>query len=167
MIAVPAPWPAAAGAPMDAERARAIAERLHAAGVDETGAPVLRHIRRVARRTPAEARAVAWLHEALALTQVSEQELLEAGLTSDELRALRLLRRTDARSDDVYLAHLDLIAHADGRSGTLARMVKTADLEDRRLHPRLRPGGWSPPYALALRLLTEATGDEPAVVSLG
>ena len=77
---------------MEPRRAREIAERLHAADVDESGAPVLWHLRRVARSTPPEARAVAWLHEAFESTPVSEQELLEGGLTNDELRALRLLR---------------------------------------------------------------------------
>jgi uncharacterized membrane protein YccC len=154
---------------MDAERARAIAVRLHATDVDETGTPVLRHLRRVARRTPAEARAVAWLHEAFARTDVSEQELLEAGLASDELRALRLLHhKADTRSERVYLAHLDLIARAEGRSGALARMVKIADLEDRCRHPRAGPGGWSPPYSRALRLLSAATaaGERDALVRL-
>jgi hypothetical protein len=31
--------------------------------------------------------------------------------------------------------------------------VKTADLQDRCLHPRVRADGWSPPYATALALL--------------
>ena len=35
--------------------------------------------------------AVAWLHEALAWTGVAEEDLLLAGLTSEQLRALRLM----------------------------------------------------------------------------
>jgi hypothetical protein len=136
---------------MDADLARVIAQHLHASD------PILLHVRRVASRTPAEARAVAWLHEALESTEVTEQELLMYGLGTDELRALRLLRRaTDSRSDDVYLAHIELIARAAGRSGRLARMVKIADLEDCRLHPRLRNDGWSPRYELGLRRLRES-----------
>jgi hypothetical protein len=144
---------------MDADRARAIAQRLHAADREEDGAPLLQHLRRVAGRTPAEARSVAWLHEAFESTAVTEQELLTHGLGSEELRALRLLHRT-ARSDHVYLAHVELIARAAGRSGRLARMVKIADLEDRRLHPRVRRDGWSPPYELGLQRLHEATARE-------
>jgi len=34
--------------------------------------------------------------------------------------------------------------------------VKTADLEDRSLHPHVRRDGWSPPYAQALKLLSAA-----------
>ncbi len=151
---------------MDVRRAREVAERLHGSVADETGAPVVWHLRRVARRAPAEARTVAWLHEALESTAVSEQQLLESGLTSDELRALRLLHRTvDPCSERVYLAHVDRIARAAGRAGELARVVKIADLQDRCRHPRVRPDGWSPPYSLGLQLLLEVTGAPRRVVT--
>jgi len=145
---------------MDIERARAIAERLHLGDREEDGTPVIRHVQRVASTVTEEARAVAWLHEALERTAVTERELLVAGLTSDELRALRLLNRTtDSRSDRSYFAHLELIARAAGVSGRLARIVKTADLKDRCLRPHARRDGWSPPYARALHLLSEARAD--------
>jgi hypothetical protein len=145
---------------MDPARARAFAETLHAGEREPDGTPLLAHVRRVAQMVRADARSVAWLHEALESTGVSEQELLMDGLTGDELRALRLLRRTgDARSDDVYLAHVELIARAAGRSGYLARMVKIADLEDRCLYPRVRRDGWSPPYADGLDLLLDMSVD--------
>ena len=147
---------------MDADRARAVARRVHAADREEGGAPLLRHIARVALRTPPEGRAVAWLHEALECATVTEHELLGYGIDDDELRALRLLSRpTSSRSERVYLAHVELIARAAGRSGDLARMVKIADLEDRRLHPRVRADGWSPPYALALQRIQEALSRGP------
>ena len=114
---------------------RVLAERLHAGDREEDGIPVLSHVRRVARGTPAEARSVAWLHEVLEFTAVTEQELLQEGVTSDELRALRLLHRTaDTRSDRVYLAHLELIARAAGRSGNLARTAARS--------PIWRIGAW-------------------------
>jgi hypothetical protein len=141
---------------MDPDRAMAIARRLHAGHRDEGGSPVLRHIARVARAAPVEARAVAWLHEALESGLVTEHELLAEGLGDDELRALRLLARmTDTRSERVYLAHVELIARAAGQSGDIARMVKLADLEDRCRHPRVRPDGWSPPYAHAIARLRD------------
>jgi hypothetical protein len=143
---------------MDPARARAFAEMLHAGEREPDGTPLLDHVRRVVRTVPAEARPVAWLHEALESTGVTEQELLMEDLTADELRALRLLRRTtDARSDAIYLAHVELIARAAGRSGRLARMVKIADLEDRCLYPRVRRDGWSPPYADGLELLLDVS----------
>ena len=141
---------------MDALCARAFAEALLADDLEEDGTPALEHVRRVARMVPAEARPVAWLHELLEATAVTEQELLMEGLTRDQLRALRLLRRANqARSDGVYLAHLELIAQAAGESGRLARVVKIADLEDRCLYPRVRHDGWSPPYADGLDLLLD------------
>jgi hypothetical protein len=145
---------------MEAAHARAIAERLHLGDREEDGTPVIRHVQRVATTVPEEARPVAWLHEVLEWTAVTEQELLIAGLTSDELRALRLLdRTTDSHSDRRYLARLELVAHATGDSGRLARIVKTADLKDRLLHPHSRREGWSPPYAQALKLLSKARDD--------
>lgn len=147
---------------MESARARALAEMLHAGEREPDGTPLLRHIRRVAQLVPAEARPVAWLHEALESAEVTEGELLMADLTTDELRALRLLCRTgSARSRRVYLAHVELIALADGRSGRLARLVKIADLEDRCRHPRVRNDGWSPPYADALTFLLDIPGDLP------
>ena len=146
---------------MDTARARAIAERLLRDDLEADGTPVIRHVRRVAAAVTEEARPVAWLHEILERTSATEQELLLAGLTSDQLRALRLLNRTaDARSDRRYLADLELIAHAAGRSGRLARIVKTAHLRDRCLHPHVRHDGWSPPYARALEMLWD-TQDDP------
>ena len=146
---------------METARARAIARRLHFGDREEDGTPLIRHVQRVAAMVTEEARAVGWLHEVLEWTDVTERELLVAGLTSDELRALRLLNRTtDSRSDRQYLAHMDLIAHAAGRAGHLARIVKTADLRDRCLHPHVRRDGWSPPYSRALELLWD-TQDDP------
>lgn len=153
---------------MDTERARAIAERQHAGHREENGAPLLGHIRRVAMAAPAEARAVAWLHELFEWSDVSEHELLAVGLTADELRAIRLLHRPgDSRSEQVYLAHLRLIMQAAGHSGHLARSVKVADLQDRLLHPRVRRDGWSPPYGRALRLLAQANGAQRRAGSAG
>jgi hypothetical protein len=142
---------------MDPDSARVLAERLHSQDREADGTPLLAHIRHVAAAVPEDARAVAWLHEVLAWTLVSERELLIAGIDSDELRALRLLTRTtESRFDPHYLEHLELIAHAAGRSGRLAREVKIADLEDRVAHSYARHDGWSPPYEAGLRRLRAA-----------
>ena len=139
-----------------------IARRLHAGHREESGTPIIRHIGRVARATPREARTVAWLHEARESGVVTEHQLLAEGLRDDELRALRLLARmTDTRSECVYLAYVELIARAAGQSGNFARQVKIADLEDRCRHPRVRTDGWSPPYARAIgRLLEPGDADQ-------
>jgi hypothetical protein len=151
---------------METGLARSIAQRLHAHDRDPDGAPLMAHIARVADGTPDEARAVAWLHEALERGAVTEHDLLAAGVSTDELRALRLLTWPSwTRSDAMYLAHARLIASAAGWSGRVARMVTVADLRDRSRHPPARPGRWAPPYASSLRLLVEAGADGVAAVT--
>lgn len=145
---------------MDADRARWIAEHAHAGDRDPDGALVLTHVARVVRATPAEAQAIAWLHEVLERGAVTEHELLLAGLSSDGLRALRLVTPPVwARSDRVYLGHVELVAHAAGPSGRLARAVKAADLRDGCARPRTTDG-WAPPCAAGLRLLRSARAPE-------
>ncbi|HEX5820968.1 MAG TPA: hypothetical protein VFY30_04295 [Solirubrobacterales bacterium] len=104
---------------------------------------------------------MAWLHDVLEDSSVSEEELLASGLTDDELRALRLLTRDrDSRSAKHYLSHISHIARSSGPAGEIARAVKRADLSDRRGHPNRRADGWHPPYQAALALL-EKEGSEP------
>src|SRR3954451_11735260 len=142
-------------ATMTTTRARAIAEAVHGGQLDEGGEPLIAHVRRVAAAAPRFARTAAWLHEVLEASDVSEEELLAAGLTMDELRALRLLRRPPGeRAVRGYLGHIALIARSAGRSGAMARAVKETDLADRLDHPCRRPDGWSPPYCRGLALLS-------------
>ena len=97
---------------------------------------------------------VAWLHELLEHTSISEEALLAEGLSLDELRALRLLTRDkDSRSNAIYRAHVELIARARGAGASVARSVKRADLADRARHPQIGADGWSPPYEAALVIL--------------
>lgn len=137
--------------------ARTVAERVHAHHREPDGTPLLRHIERVVSATPPEGRPIAWLHEALEWGAITEQELLMLGLTDDGLRALRLVTHPFPwRTDHAYLAHVDLIARASGSAGHLARMVKIADLNDRRRHPGVRLDGRTPPYDRALERLRSA-----------
>ena len=119
------------------------------------------HVRRVAKTSPIFARSVAWLHDVLEDSSVSEEELLASGLTDEELRALRLLtRERDSRSAKHYLSHISHIARSSGSAGEIARAVKRQDLADRQRHPNRRPDGWHPPYQAALALL-EKEASEP------
>jgi hypothetical protein len=107
------------------EGARLFASQAHLGQVEPTGEPLTDHIRRVATATPEFARPVAWLHEVLEWTSVSEEELLAEGVSEDELRALRLLTRMLPRgSESGYLGHITMIARAGGPAGVLARTVK-------------------------------------------
>lgn len=144
--------------PLGADRLRVVAERLHWGQQDAAGESIIGHVGRVAARVPENARAVAWLHEVLESTTVPEETLLAEGLSTGELRALRLLVRSGHARDDVsYLAHLRHIARAVGSGAALARTVKRADLADRITHPQVRADGWSPPYVLGLMILLGAT----------
>ena len=139
---------------LDADRAQALAETLHDGQRNAGGAPLIDHVRRVATAVPQEARVVAWLHELFEHTSISEAALLMEGLTTAELRALRLLTRdTDSRSSARYLSHIELLARARGPGAGIAQSVKRADLMDRMRHPSIRPDGWSPPYELGLEVL--------------
>jgi hypothetical protein len=148
--------------------ARRIAERVHRGSPEANGETVIAHVRRVAQAAPGFAQPVAWLHEVLECASVPEEELLAAGLTDEELRALRLLTRDNAnRSRADYFAHIGRIAGSSGRAGDIARTVKQLDLSDRLEHPRRRADGWHPPYRLALQLLLESestgTSDSRAI----
>jgi HAMP domain-containing protein len=101
---------------------------------------------------------VAWLHEVLESTAVPEETLLAEGLSTGELRALRLLVRSGHARDDLsYLAHARQIARAVGSGAALARAVKRADVADRITNPEIRADGWSPPYLLSLMILVGAS----------
>jgi hypothetical protein len=140
-----------------ADRAQALAERLHHGQRDAGGAPLIDHVRRVAAAVPGEARVVAWLHEVLEYGSASEEVMLAEGLSLDELRVLRLLTRVDSGSSNGgYLSHVELIARARGAAASLARTVKRADLADRALNPVIRADGWAPPYEAALEILKGA-----------
>jgi hypothetical protein len=169
MTAVRKPLSSAAGQPpIDADRARALAESLHDGQRDEGGAPLIEHVRRVAAVVSRDACVVAWLHEAFEHTSISAQSLLTDGVSTDELRALKLLTRDqDLRSDTGYLAHVQEIADATGAGARIARSVKRADLADRAVHCSTRADGWSPPYELGLALLQRTASARPSAPSLG
>ena len=148
---------------MNPKRARLLAEWAHRTQLESRGEPVIAHVRRVAAAAPQFARAVAWLHEALEWTSVSEEELLANGLSEEELRAVRLLTRLGRQGSDArYLAHIAMIARAHGQAGDLARAVKVADLRDRLQHPGPRANGSRLPYEQALEMLLES----PAVAEV-
>ena len=153
---------------LDADGAKALAERLHHGQRDASGALLSEHLRRVAAAVPQDARVVAWLHELFEYTTVSEEELLAEGLSLDDLRALRLVTRDeDSHSNARYLAHVELIAKARGAGASVARSVKRADLADRAAHPLIRSDSWSPPYELGLELLRKAANPNRGPASAG
>jgi hypothetical protein len=71
-----------AGVGLEIERARLLAERLHADDFEEDGSALLEHVRRVVCRVEADVQVVAWLHEVLEWTVVAEHELLGGASTA-------------------------------------------------------------------------------------
>ena len=135
---------------MDPTVARRIACRNHRGQRTRFGDAVTEHIRRVAAAVPPEAKATAWLHDLLELTTVGRAELRSRGLTAVEASALGLLTR---RRGQPYNSYVLRIADAPGRSGSIARLVKLADLDDHLAHARIPRG--APPYAWARRCVLE------------
>ena len=147
---------------MDPTVARRIACRNHRGQRTRFGDAVSEHIRRVAAAVPPEAKAIAWLHDLLELTTVGGAELRARGLTTVEASALALLTR---RRDEPYDAYVLRIAHATGRSGSIARLVKLADLDDHLAHARIPRG--APPYAWARRCVLERMNGTPSTTVAG
>lgn len=138
---------------MPAEQAEAIAERAHRGRMEPSGRPYIEHVRRVAASVPDEAVSVAWLHDVLEWTELTEDDPALGTLAPGERRALRLLTRHDGDDDRRFLHHLGSITTAPGAAGVIARAVKLADMQDRLRHPRDPGAPWRPPYLRALRLL--------------
>ena len=129
---------------MDAATARNIAHYSHAGQRTPRGMPVIEHIERVAAAVPDEARALAYLHDILDLTETGGDELLAHGLTEAESAALMLLAHG---SEESFELHALRIAHAAGPEGRLARAVMLADVEDHLDAEGFEVG--DPPYAWA------------------
>ena len=110
------------------------------ASATATGRALIDHVRRVAAAVPGDARVVAWLHEALEHTAISEEALLAEGVSLDELRAIRLMTRDlDLRSDETYLAHVERVAQAQADRAPTSRGPSNAPTwPTGRLTPRQR-----------------------------
>jgi hypothetical protein len=147
---------------VDPTVARRIAHRNHRGQRTRFGDSVIEHVERTAAAVPAEARAVAWLHDLLELVPVGRPQLLAGGLTAVEDSALELLTRGREEAYEVYVLR---IIDAPGSAGRIARMVKLADLDDHLAHRRIPPG--APPYAWARRCVLERMDGDPAAAVSG
>lgn len=107
--------------------AQRIAEAAHAGQVDKAGQPYIDHPRRVAVRlekgsAPAEAVAAGWLHDVLEDTDVTADELREAGVPEETIAAVEAVTKREGESVEGYAARIKATA--------LALEVKHADLAD-------------------------------------
>lgn len=138
---------------MNPSVARRIASAGHRGQRTRFGDSVFAHVGRVAAAVPAEARAVAWLHDLLELVPGAQARLLGRGLTPVQARALALLTRGP---DEPYETFVHRIVDAGGSAGRIARMVKLADLEDHLSHTFIPLD--APPYAWARTCVLDRVG---------
>ena len=137
------------GSVVSAEVARVVARRVHGLQVTRFGEPVMEHVERVASSLPAEARALAYLHDVLEAGDAGAGELRALALSDDERSVLALLTR---RPEEPYSGYVMGIARAPGTVGALARVIKLADLEDHLRHRQVAAG--APCYAWARDKIT-------------
>ena len=114
--------------------ARGIAFVAHRGQHDRSGLPYIDHPGRIAERfdpvTEPVAAAAAWLHDVLEDSDLTAQELFEAGVVPAVIDVVQLLTRTPDVAADEYYARI--------RRNPVARRVKLADIDDNTARWRLR-----------------------------
>lgn len=103
--------------------ARDLAHRAHEGQVRRDGVtPYIRHPEAVVQRVAGDpaAETIAWLHDVLEDTDLTEADLREAGLPEEVVEAVRLLTKSDTAAYDRYLARI--------KPHPLACKVKVADM---------------------------------------
>lgn len=107
----------------DLERAILIAVNAHRGQLDKQGLPYVLHpLRVMLKQKDPDARVAAVLHDVVEDTEVTLEELTEAGFSAEALEAVKLL--THAKNVP-YLDYVKALA-----ANPIARQVKLADLED-------------------------------------
>ncbi|WP_232333689.1 hypothetical protein [Agromyces laixinhei] len=114
--------------------AKGIAFVAHHGQLDQVGAEYIDHPGRVAERFDALTEpvlvAAAWLHDVLEDSDVTAQDLLEAGVQPEVVEIVQLLTRDPDVADDAYYAGI--------RRHPVARRVKLADIDDNTAPWRVR-----------------------------
>jgi (p)ppGpp synthase/HD superfamily hydrolase len=119
-------------------KAEEIARRAHEGQIEEsTGDPYIRHIERVVALVEGEdAKAVAWMHDVLEDTPMTDIQLIAEGIPEHIVDSVEILTRHGPESYADYIDYIKKIGDS------LAIAVKIADLRDH-LRPncpeRLRP----------------------------
>jgi (p)ppGpp synthase/HD superfamily hydrolase len=119
------------------ELAELIARRAHVDQVDTvTGAPYIHHVERVAAMVEGEeAKTIAWLHDVIEDTTITEGDLIGYGFPNYVVNGVLVL----TRGNETYEEYIGIVREQGSAS---ARQVKLADLRDH-LQPncpeRLRP----------------------------
>ena len=134
--------------------AEALARSLHAGQVDKGGAPYTGHLGRVAARARAHAEAmglprqhaewceqIGWLHDTIEDTDVTANDLLDAGFDPAVVQAVQMLTRPKGKP------YLECVAAIIASGDRIAMIVKLSDNEDN-LDPARALSNASPDHAL-------------------
>lgn len=109
-------------------KARKLAESAHAGQVDKAGRPYIEHPKRVAEAVADHptsaglAQAVAWLHDVVEDTDVTEIDLMAAAMPAEVVAAVLAITHRPNEPRAEYYARV--------RQNELARYVKLADVAD-------------------------------------
>src|SRR4051812_36890220 len=109
--------------------AERIARHAHAGQTEQsTGGDFMRHVERVVALVDGDdAKAVAWLHDVLEDTDVTEGELARAGVSQTVIDAVRVVSRGVNHDGRTYAEYIEGIRRT---ANPLALAVKIADLRD-------------------------------------
>lgn len=106
--------------------ARALAEHLHRLHFRRGGEPYARHLERVAQivsHETKETQALAWLHDSMEMTMISEDDLRSIGFCPDFVEDLKDITKVDR---EPYRDYINRVARANSR----VVAVKIADIID-------------------------------------
>ena len=105
------------------KKAEQLATQAHAGQFRRDGkTPYINHPRDVVSRVDdIDAKIVAWLHDILEDTDVTEEDLYDSGFTYPQIHAIKLLTKQPGQSYDDYLDHIT--------TSNIARRVKIADMQ--------------------------------------
>ncbi|TQK74922.1 HD domain-containing protein [Brevibacillus sp. AG162] len=105
------------------EKAIVIATNAHTGQLDKGGNPYILHPLRIMMKMPSEeSRIVAVLHDVLEDTEVTKEDLFQAGFSNEIVEAVIAVTRDE---DETYM---EFVKRA--KLNLIARAVKLADLED-------------------------------------
>lgn len=103
------------------EKASKLATEHHAGQVDKSGRPYTEHLAHVASgMLTEEERAVAWLHDSVEDTDITPQDLHEAGFPSSVIEAVEAMTHSPNQSYEEYIQAV--------KKNSIARKVKIVDI---------------------------------------
>ena len=132
-----------------------LAAKAHAEQVDKAGEPYILHPLRVMLSMQTEdERIVAVLHDVIEDTPIDTPDLMNLGLSAEQIEAIVVLTRPPGEDYERFIAHI--------ATNPLARAVKIADIADNMSPARAasRPARLTERYKKATALLSDVIAQE-------